>query len=132
MIIREPDANDKKAIDELYKKYFSHNEYPDFYNKDAFPQPFVITDTDEKIIVAGGVKKIVEVVVVSDQSQSPRVRLEALLQCLGSSIYIAQEMKQNQLHVFSNDEKYIKVLQKFGFKLMDVKLLILDLGVNHG
>jgi hypothetical protein len=133
MIIREPKWSDKPEIDNIYNEFFSHNEYPDFFNKNVFPCPFVVTDDDGKLILAGGVKLIAEAVVVSDQSVPKRERLEALLQALGSTIFIAQGMQHRQMHVFvNNDEKYVNTLQRFGFKLIDAKLLVLDFGDSHG
>lgn len=134
MIIREPHYSDKSEIDRIYKEFFDGNEYPDFFNKDMFPCPFVVTnEEDTKVLLAGGVKLIAEAVVVSDQSLSKRVRFDALLQALGSTIFITQGMKHHQVHVFvNNDEKYVKTLQRFGFKLIDAKLLVLDFGESHG
>lgn len=133
MIIRSPDYRDKPDIDRLYKKFFANNEYPDFLNEAIFPCPFVVTDNDENIILAGGVKPIAEAIIVSDQEQPVRVRFEALLQALGSTVTIARGMRFQQIHAFvNNDEKYVRALQKFGFRLIDAKLLILDFGEIHG
>ena|SRR5258706_11547289 len=134
MVIRKPEYLDKREIDKIYNEFFSNNEYPDFFNKEIFPCPFVVTDdNNEKVILAGGVKQVAEVVVVSDQNLSKRTRFDALLQALGSSIFITQGMQHHQIHVFvNNDEKYVKTLQKFGFKLIDAKLLVLDFGESHG
>lgn len=137
MIIREPRRFDKLEIDRIYNKFYSANEYPDFFNPKEdtkFQGSFVVTDGEsEKIIVAGGVKTIAEAVFVTDKDLSPKVRLDALLQGLGSSIVIAQGMKYNQIHAFvNNDERYVGILQKFGFKLIDAKLLVLDFGEHNG
>ena len=133
MKIRELHYRDKKEIDRIYNEFFDNNEYPDFFNSRIFPCPFVVTDDDEKIILAGGVKLIAEAVVVSDQSLSKRARFDALFQALGSSIFIAQGMEHHQVHAFvNNDEKYVRTLQRFGFKLIDAKLLVLDFGESHG
>ena len=137
MTIREPQWLDKSEIDRIYNQYYSNNEYPDFFTAkehNKFQCSFVVTDDDsDKIILAGGVKTIAEAVVVTDKSLPTRVRLDGLLQALGSTIFISQGMKYRQMHVFvNNDEKYVKVLQRFGFKLMDAKLLILDFGEPNG
>jgi hypothetical protein len=130
MIIRVPHLSDKQEIDRLYTKFFSKNEYPDFLN--SFQCSFVVAD-GHGIILAGGVKLIAEAVVVTDQERPVRVRQEALIQALGSSIFIAEGMKFRQIHAFvNNDEEYARHLQKFGFKLIDAKLLMLDFGETHG
>jgi hypothetical protein len=133
MIIREPRPLDKAEIDRIYNRFFSENEYPDFFNKDIFPCPFVVTEEDGTLILAGGVRLIAEAVVVSDQDVPKRTRFDALLQALGSTIFIAQGMQHKQIYVFvNNDEKYVKTLQRFGFKTIDAKLLVLDFGDSHG
>ena len=126
-MIREAQLIDKPWIDENYKKFFSNNEYPDFFN-DGFLSPFVVTDSSD-IIVAGGIRPLIEVVVVTNKDKYVRTRLNALLQALGSSIAIARDMGHKQLHVFvHNDDEYVKILQKFNFQLIDAKLLVLNLG----
>jgi hypothetical protein len=133
MIIREPKPEDKEEIDSIYNAFFDHLEYPDFFNRDIFPCPFVVTDDEGKIILAGGVKQIAEVVVLSDQDLGKRTRFDALLQALGSTIFIAQGMKHHQIYVFvQGNEKYVKTLQKFDFKPLDAKVLVLDFGDSNG
>lgn len=134
MKIRKLTWSDKPKIDRIYNQFYSNNEYPNFLEDDKFQSSFVVTDDDsEKIIVAGGVKTITEAVFITDKNLSPRIRLEALLQGLGSTIFLTQGMKYGQVHAFvNNDEGYVKVLQEFGFKLIDAKLLVLDFGESNG
>lgn len=136
MKIREPLLSDKKEVDRIYNEFYSGNEYPEFFSSkehSKFQCSFVVTEDDNKVILAGGIKTIAEAVVVTDKNWSVRVRQEALLQAMGSAIFIAQGMKYGQIHVFvNNDEKYVNHLQRFGFKLIDAKLLILNLGESHG
>lgn len=133
MIVRFMRGFDKVQVDSIYKRYFSNNEYPNFLDKGKFPCSFVVSHHEGEIIVAGGVKNIAEAVIVSDQSIPSSTRLDALLQSLGSIINIARDMNHKQVHVFVNDdENYVKVLQKFGFKLLDAKVLVLDIGESHG
>ena len=132
MKIREIRLFDKESIDKIYNQFYSHNEYPNFYDigsYNRFQCAFVVTTDGGKIILAGGVKTIAEAVVVTDKNQPVRIRQEALLQALGSTIFIAQGAKYRQIHAFVNDdERYVNHLQKFGFKLMNDKLLVLSFG----
>jgi len=125
--------SDRKEIDKIYKEFFSDNEYPNFIGG-RFHQSFVVTNDNEKIVVAGGVRNIAEVVVLTDKNQSVRVRLEALLQALGSSIHIALASKYSELHAFvsSGETEYIEHLKKHGFKEIDAKILVLDIGEANG
>jgi len=133
MIIRPVRPVDDFEINRIYNKWFSDNEYPNFSNP-QYQCSFVVTNDDsDKIIVAGGVKTIAEAVVVTDKSLPVKTRLDALLQALGSSIFIAQGMKQKQIHAFVNhDDRYVSILRKFGFKEIDAKLLVLDFGDFDG
>jgi hypothetical protein len=135
MKIRDIRWADKPDIDRIYREFYSNNEYPTFLSDkpdQRFPCSFIVEDEDEKVIVAGGVKTIAEAVFLTDKNFSPRVRLDALLHGLGSSIFIAQGMKHRQIHAFvNNDERYVSVLKKFGFKEIDAKLLVLDFGEPH-
>jgi hypothetical protein len=132
MIIREMKWADKPEVDRIYDLHWNHNEYPDFMDRSKFPCSFVVTSGDS-IILAGGVKTIAEAIVVTDKGFSVRDRQEALLQALGSTIFLAQGMKYGQMHAFvHNDENYVNHLQKYGFKLIDAKLLVLDFGESHG
>ena len=133
MIIRELKPEDEFEVLRIYNEYFDHLEYPDFYDKSIVPCPFVVTDDDGKLILAGGVKLIAEAVVVSDQDRSKKDRFEALLQALGSTIFIAQGMKHQKIFVFvQGNEKYVQTLQKFDFKPLDAKLLVLDFEESNG
>lgn len=133
MIIRPIDPTDKLQIDRIYNEFYSDNEYPNFSSDDKFKHSFAITDQYNKIIVAGGIKTIAEAVFLTDKNLPPKTRLDALLQGLGSSIFISKAVGYHQIHAFvNNDEKYVKILQRFGFKLIDAKLLVLDLGETNG
>lgn len=130
MKIREFRESDKIDIDKLHNTYFKDNEYPDF---DKLKSPFVVTNDEDRVILACGIKLLGEVIVVSDKDLPVKTRLDALLQVLGSSIFICSALGQKELYAFvNNDEGYIKVLQKYGFKLIDAKLLVLDFGDFHG
>ena len=132
MNIRGMLKSDRPIVEEFYNKYFSQNEYPDFLNQSIFSCPFVVYE-EENVILAGGIKVIAEAVVVTDQSKSVRMREGALFQALGSVIHIARDMGHKQIHAFvNNDEQYVKHLQKFGFRLIDAKLLVLDIGEQNG
>ena len=129
MIIREVKLIDRVWIDEMYGKHFSNNEYPDFFDG-SFLCPFIIADDkSQDILLAGGIKILAEVAIVTDKDKPVRRRMDALLQALGSSITIAKDMGHRQIYVFvNNDDQYVKHLQKYNFKLIDAKLLVLNLG----
>lgn len=131
MKIREFRESDKADINRLYHEYYALNEYPNYLNG-QYKSPFAITNDSDRIILAGGVKTLVEVCLTTDKSLPVKTRLDALLQALGSSIFISSEMGHNEMYAFvTHDETYVKTLQKYGFKLIDAKLLVLNFGDFH-
>lgn len=126
MKIRTFQPSDELQIRKLYDMYYNDNEFPGFSN--GFYCSFVITDDDGKIITAAGIKPIIEAVAVTDKSFPTGIRLDALLQVLGSTISATKSIGFEQIHAFVHDDgTYIRYLQKFGFKLSDNKVLIMDL-----
>ena len=127
MIIRKAKPADKEWVSEMHNKFFNSNEPIDLFDG-SFSCPFVIEE-DGEIVLAGGVKTLAEVAIVTDRNKNIRTRVTALLQALGSSITIAREMNQQCIYAFVNDDdQYVKHLQKYNFKLIDAKLLVLNLG----
>jgi len=129
MKLRNFRPSDNLDVNRIYSEFYWGNEYP-YFNK--LQCPFVVTDDNDKIIVAGGVKPIAEAIFVTDKNRPVKTRLDALLNGLGAVILTAGT-RHNQIHAFVNkDESYVKVLQHYGFKLIDAKLLVLDIGEPHG
>lgn len=129
MKIRELNRNDLFQVDRLHTKFFPELEYPDFLGPD-YKCPFVVTDDENRIITAGGIKLLPEIVLVTDKSVSVKVRYDALLQALGSAIHIGKDMKVPELFTLVfDDDNYVRILQRRGFKLMrDTAILTLNLG----
>lgn len=135
MIIRDMTVKDTPVINRIYTDFFSENEYPNFLLDKHFYNPFIVADdhNNGKVIVAGAVKVIAEVVLVTDRDRPTRLKYNALLQALGSSIHIAKGMGFNQIHAFVHDDnKYVRVLMKHDFKVLDAELLVLDLEDSNG
>ena len=136
MIIRDVKWTDKADIDRIYNRFYSNNEYPPFWEQrdpSKFQKSFAVTTDDGELVLAGGVKLIAEAIILTDKDQATRTRFEALLQALGSTIFISEGMKYKQMHAFvNNDEKYSKHLQRFGFKKLQADLLMLDFGEGNG
>ena len=124
MIIRPLDNSDLQDLRKIHKKFYKEEfAFPDFDKH--FLYAFSIT-LDGKIVTAGGVRTILESVILTDQSFSPRVRREALYQMLQSSIYCADKMSYEELHAFIQDENWLKILQKVGFKPTVGKSLVIN------
>ena len=129
-MIRELKGSDTQEANNIYRRFYSGNEYPNFQKLN---QPFVVTNNDNEIVVVGGLKLIAEAVFVTDRRHPVRVRLNALIQALGSTIFIARELGHDQIHAFvNNDETYVKAMKRYGFAELNAKLLVLNCGESDG
>ncbi len=118
--------------EDLPKLYEIHQE---FY-KEEFPFPdfsrnflccFVVIDDNGDIISAGGIKPIVESIVITDKRQSVRNRREALYDILSASSYLSQKQGFFQIHAFIQEEGWENQLRKIGFEDTKGKALVLSL-----
>lgn len=120
--LEEPDLISLRHIHSLYfKDEFS---FPDFLY--GYLKSFVVLDEDGRIITAGGVRPIMECVLITDLNRTPRERREALLLALEASILPCEQLGYTQLHAFVQDEVWIHHLEKYGFKSTVGKSLVLS------
>ena len=126
MDIRFLGTEDWPQIKALYNNHFSEMDFPDFYN--TFLCSYVVHEGN-KIIAAGGLKPLVEAVIISDKSLPVRVRREALLKMKEALVYSTQKIRHKQLYAFTYDDEYAKHLtERMGFKqIKESKLLVLEL-----
>lgn len=114
MIIRPIELQDMDDINKIHKEQYEHEfELPDF-NK-HFISTFLVTTDAGDIVSAGGLKTILESVLITDKTFSTRVRRDALMHILQGSLYMAKRASHNELHCYVQDENWIKILNKVGF-----------------
>lgn len=113
-MIRAVLESDLEKIKEIHRKYYADEfNIPDF-NK-HFINSFVITDSENNIISAGGIRPILEVVAVTDKDKTVRERVSALNDLLTISAFIAEHDGFDELHCFVQDENWLRQLKKKGF-----------------
>lgn len=113
MNIRELRIQDLEDIQKIHEKYYeSEFSLPDFFGN--FLCGFVVEENGE-IITAGGVKRIAELIFVTDKSKTHRQRRTALYKGLEISSYLAGRNGFDQLHAFIQDEKWLEVMESRGF-----------------
>lgn len=125
MIVREFRPEDIRGIHELYTRFYSSYEYHNFIADFKFA--CTVLDNDNNIIAAGGIKPIIELAAICNKDTSVRTRREALLHILQTSIFAAHKFNFSQLHVFSDDDRWISHLTSADFKLSNNKVLTLDI-----
>lgn len=125
MEIRFLDVNDWEQIQRIYAAHFTDMEFPDFYNDF---NPVYTVHEENRIIAVGGLKVILEAVVITDQNESVRKRRDALLQIQNALMYSAEKLHHKRIFAFTYDEQYAKHLEEFGFNpIKESKLLVLEL-----
>lgn len=123
MDIRNLEVEDISRLRHIHALYFKDEfAFPDFMH--GFLQAFAIHDNNA-IITAGGVRPIMEAVLVTDLNKTPRERHEALILALKASMHSCELLGYRQLHAFVQDELWIHHLEKYGFKPTVGKSLVL-------
>ena len=116
---------DIPEIRKIHEKYFKDEfKFPDFLK--GYVNAFVIQDDDGSIIVAGGVRPIMESILITDLSCTPRERYEGLRLALNASQVACERINHFQLHAFVQDDLWIHHLEKYGFKDTKGKSLVIS------
>ncbi len=116
--ITEADVEELKVI---HKRFYEHEfSFEDFISN--FYASCIIANGDEQIVVAGGIRPLIEIVAVTNKDLSVRTRKEALYKFL----QVAMQSSQGEgLHAFIQDETWEKHLKRFGFTETVGKSLVL-------
>lgn len=110
----------------IHEKYYNEEfSFPDFTNK--FISHFVVSDDSGDIICGGGVRTILESLIITDKSFSVRDRREALYKVLQASLFAVSRCDYNELHAFIQDEVWLRHLKNVGFKETKGKSLVLGI-----
>ena len=118
--------NDINQLKQIHDKYFKDEfAFPDFLN--GYLSSFVVTDDNDNIITAGGVRLIAESVIITNKDYDIRDRREALLTMLKYQVITCGKNKFNQLHAFVQDDKWYEHLKRIGFKDSVGKAIVLSL-----
>lgn len=114
MNTRELKPDDIKLVESIYNRFYSEDfELPDFFNN--FMNIFAITNDEDEIIIAGGIKPVAETIILTDKNQNIFTIGRALLEALAISIYTCNKFGIDDLYVFAKDKKYIRHLKQYGF-----------------
>jgi hypothetical protein len=127
MRIRELQIGDLNQIKEIHEKFFSKEfDLPDFQH---FLAAFIITDTEDRIVTAGGIRSILEMVAVTDKALAPIVRRSAYFNILNACLYMAHKNDYEQIHVFAQGDRWIEALKKIGFRNTKGHSLVMDVNL---
>jgi hypothetical protein len=101
---------------------------PDFTNPLYFYT--LVIENDGKVIGAGSVKLTAEAILILDENQSLRVRVEILKELMLSLMFQCQKLGLIDVHAFlTGDTEIGRVLKKhYGFDTHTGEVLVLNLG----
>lgn len=113
MIIRTLQATDLDELRKIHQKHFAEEfSFPDFYNK--FIGCFLVED-DGRIISAGGIRTIVEAVVITDKDVMIHQRYKALEKLNIAFNFGALFHGYDSFHAFIQDREWKNHLLTKGF-----------------
>lgn len=122
-VISHSDINTLKLI---HEKFYKHEfEFPNFFNH--YLSAYVVIDDDGLIITGGGVRVITEAIAITDKDYPIKARREALMSMLQASMFTANVQGFDQLHVFIQDNKWMRHLKRVGFNNTKGQALVLNL-----
>lgn len=123
-MIRSYHPNDMDMIAQIHEKYYAEEfSLPDFISH--FLCSFTVVNKGE-IISIGGVRTIVESIVITDRDKSVRARYHALHEILAASKFIAGKYGYDQIHAtIVNDDAWKQHLKKIGFEPIKGNMLVL-------
>lgn len=121
MTIRAMTISDVEAISRLHDKYYSEFQFPHFAQ---MLNAFVIEDEDKSIIMAGGIEKVAEAVLVTNKEKS-RIKIgKALVEAQQCAAFTCRINGIRDMYAFVKDEQYAKHLLQHGFSNCDKALLM--------
>ncbi len=122
-------VEDVEQLRTIHERYYKEEfEFPDFFNK--FLCAYTVLDEKEKILAAGGVRNLAEVVLITNKDIPFQERIEALYRVFDSSAFVAGHFGHTQIHAFVQDQVWEQYLIKVGFKPCKGRPYYLDLGVE--
>ena len=122
---RSLNSNDYERLKEIHEKFYKDEfTLPDFIKN--YLLGFVVEENGS-IVTIGGIRTIVEVVLVTDKSQSVRVRRDSLLEALRVAVLTAKSNKFDQIHAFIQDPEWKNHLEKIGFHETKGTALVLEI-----
>lgn len=116
---------DIERVRKIHEKHYEEEfEFPNF---SKFTSSFQISNTNHRIITAGGIRFIPEIVLITDKDASVKERAAALTDALAFLLYYANKHNMTELHAFVQDALWKKRLFKIGFHPPVGECLVLNL-----
>jgi len=103
---------DYYRVKELHDKYYSEFDFPKFQD---MLNAYVIED-EQGIIMAGGIERVAEAVLVTNKDRSRITIGRALIEAQKISLFTCKSFCIRDLYAFVNNDEYAEHLIKHGFQ----------------
>ena len=114
-MIRALLKRDKEQISRIHQEFYK-SEF-ELSQLDNLTCGFASVDAEDKVICAGGIKSIMEMIIVTDKNVDLSKRQLALYDMFKTAGYLTKSAGYPMLHAFVQDEKWARYLIKHvGFK----------------
>ncbi len=113
MKLRAVFNRDHDRIIEIHNQYENECPISDLSNLAC---SFAIADENDKIITAGGIRSIMEAVIVTDKDVEIEQRRVALINMMHALKTTTKQAGYHELHAFIQDEKWLRHLIQHGFR----------------
>lgn len=113
-MIRSVRKEDFEEIRSIYDRYYKEEfPFPDFLE---YLCAFVVTDNNDRIITAGGVRPIAEILLVTEKSFGTMTRHRAFREILTASKFVALRSGFHNLNaIINNDSKWSGILTRLKY-----------------
>ncbi len=115
-------------VQQIHAKFYKDEFVFPSFSQDTYINTFQIVDDNDRIITAGGVRLIPEIILITDKEAPVLDRKSALTLALDFMRHDAKAFHFDNLHVFVDDEKWKHRLLREGFHPSKGECLIIGTG----
>ena len=123
MIIRSLSPNDLEILKKMHKKYSHEFTFEEFLTNMVHG---VVGVEDNKIVAAGGLKLILEEVLMQDLNMDIRSRRESMYKIHQALLHFASSSGHLGIHAFIQDPNWLRHLKRVGFRDTKGKAIVCD------
>ena len=123
MIIREFRESDIAHLERIHKQYEGEFSLETFNDRNFLGM--FTAEIDGEVLLTGGVRTLAEIVVVTDKTACTREKREAFYKALDAANYLCNTNFYPELHAFVQDEAWLRVMVRRGFKIAKGQALVI-------
>ena len=115
---------DLAKVEKIHSEFYKH-EFP-IEDLNRCLTSFAVVDEEDEVICAGGIRPIIEAIIVTDKDVEIAKRREALIKMLQIAEHTTSRSGYRQMHAFVQDENWARHLVRYGFKSTVGRSLVIN------